>query len=82
MTIKNQDKKERIIGFGSKELMNIVYQKKLNYQRFLESDYMKNKKFYQAIKKNLNNNDFYMYIINENKEIKRNISYNTKYRRQ
>ena len=68
MTIKNQDKKERIIGFGSKELMNIVYQKKLNYQRFLESDYMKNKKFYQAVKINLNDNDFYMYIINENKE--------------
>ena len=48
--------------------MNIVYQKKLNYQRFLESDFMKNKKFYQAVKINLNDNDFCMYIINENKE--------------
>ena len=67
MTIKNQLKKEKIIGFGSKELMNIVYQKKLNFQKFLESDYMKNKKNYQEINISLYDNNFSMYLINESK---------------
>ena len=32
------------MGFGSNEIMNISYQNKLSYQRFLESDFMKKKK--------------------------------------
>jgi len=64
MTIKNHEKKEKIIGFGSKEIMNVVYRKKLNYQRFLDSDYMKNKQIYQVINISLNSNEYIIYLIN------------------
>ena len=65
MTIKGKEQEEKIIGYGSKKIMNIAYQKKLNYQRFLESDFMKNKQSCQAINISLNDNDFFMYIINK-----------------
>ena len=42
-----------------------THQKKLNYQRFLESYFMKNKQSCQAINISLNDNDFFMYIINK-----------------
>jgi hypothetical protein len=67
MTIKIKDKNEKIIGFGTKEIMNISYKIKFNYQRFLESDFMKNKQSDQAINISLNNNNIFMYIISENK---------------
>ena len=67
MTIKIKDKNEKIIGFGTKEIMNISYKIKFNYQRFLESDFMKNKQSDQAINISLNNNDIFMYTISENK---------------
>ena len=53
--------------------MNIYHQNRFIYQRFLESDYMKNKKSYQAINININGNEFYMYIIKENKIFKQKI---------
>ena len=65
MTIKGKEQEEKIIGYGSKKIMNIAHQKKLNYQRFLESDFMKNKQSCQAINISLNDNDFFMYIINK-----------------
>ena len=64
MTIKNHEKKEKIIGFGSEEIMNVVYRKKLNYKRFLDSDYMKNKQIYQVINISLNSNEYIIYLIN------------------
>ena len=67
MTIKIKDKNEKIIGFGTKEIMNISYKIKFNYQRFLESDFMKNKQSDQAINISLNNNNIFMYTISENK---------------
>jgi hypothetical protein len=73
MTIKIHEKKERILGFGSKEIMNIAQQSRFIYQIFLESDYMKNKKSYQAINITINGNEFYMYIIKENKIFKQKI---------
>ena len=68
MTIKNQKTKEKIVGFGSNEIMNISYQNKLSYQRFLESNFMKNKKNYEAINISLHDNEFLIYLIDENKE--------------
>ena len=73
ITIKINEKKERILGFGSKEIMNIAHQNRFIYQRFLESDYMKNKKSYKAINISITGNEFYIYIIRENIVLKQNI---------
>ena len=75
MTIKDKDNKEKILGFGSKEIMNASYSKKLNYQKFLLSDYMKNKTTKEAFNLIINNNIFYIYTIIDNKiKRKNNIS--------
>ena len=72
MTIKSNEDKEKIIGFGKKEIMNAAYQKKLNYQKFLESDYMKNKASKEIFSILLNDNEFFMYNITENKIKRKN----------
>ena len=72
MTIKNSEEKEKILGFGKKEIMNAAYQKKLNYQKFLESDYMKNKSSKELFSIKLNDNEFFMYNITENKIKRKN----------
>ena len=75
MTIKDKDNKEKILGFGSQEIMNASYSKKLNYQKFLLSDYMKNKTTKEAFNLIINNNIFYIYTIIDNKiKRKNNIS--------
>ena len=75
MTIKDKDNKEKILGFGSKEIMNASYSKKLNYQKFLLSNYMKNKTTKEAFNLIINNNIFYIYTIIDNKiKRKNNIS--------
>ena len=72
MTIKDKDNKEKILGFGSKEIMNASYSKKLNYQKFLLSDYMKNKTTKEAFNLIINNNIFYIYTIIDNKIKRKN----------
>ena len=72
MTIKDKDNKEKILGFGSNEIMNASYSKKLNYQKFLLSDYMKNKTTKEAFNLIINNNIFYIYTIIDNKTKRRN----------
>ena len=67
MTIKSKEEKEKICGFGTKEIMNAAYQKKLSYLKFLESDYMKNKLCKESFSLNLNDNEFLVYNITENK---------------
>ena len=75
MTIKDKDNKEKILGFGSNEIMNASYSKKLNYQKFLLSDYMKNKTTKEAFNLIINDNIFYIYTIIDNKiKRKNNIS--------
>ena len=72
MTIKSSEEKEKIIGFGANDIMNAAYQKKLNYQRFLTSDYMKNKTSNEAFLIDLNYIKFIIYSITENKIKKKN----------
>ena len=67
MTIKSKEEKEKIIGFGTKDIMNASYSKKLNYLKFLDSDYMRNKSSKQAFSLKLNDNELFMYTISENK---------------
>ena len=67
MTIKTDENKEKIVGFGSKDIMNASYSKKLNYLKFLESDYMRNKSSKEAFTLKINDNELFMYTISENK---------------
>ena len=67
MTIKTDENKEKIVGFGSKDIMNASYSKKLNYLKFLESDYMRNKSSKEAFTLKINDNELFMYTISVNK---------------
>ena len=67
MTIKSKEEKEKICGFGTKDIMNAAYQKKLNYHKFLKTDYMKNKLSKESFSININDNQFLVYTITENK---------------
>ena len=67
MTIKGKEENEKIVGFGTKEIMNSAYQKKLNYNKFLTTDYMKNKICKEFLTLDINPNKFIVYTIAENK---------------
>ena len=71
MTLKDKDNKEKILGFGSKEIMHACYSKKLNYQKFLLSDYMKDKTTKEAFNLIVNNNEFFLYNIIDNKNARK-----------
>ena len=58
MTIKSKGEKEKICRFGTKHLMNAAYMKKLNYPKFLETDYMKNKLSKEFFSLNIYDNNF------------------------
>jgi hypothetical protein len=47
--------------------MNAAYLKKLNYLKFLDTDYMKNKLSKESFSLDLNDSQFIVYSINENK---------------
>ena len=75
MTIKNQDNKEKILGFGLKEIMKASYTNKLSYEKFLQSLFMKNKTTKEAFNLIINNNEFYIYSIVDSKiKIKNNMT--------
>ena len=67
MTAKRKEEKEKICGFGTKDIMKAVYQRKLNYIKFLETDFMKNKISKESFSFDLNNDKFLVYDIIENK---------------
>ena len=67
MTMKTKEEKEKICGFGTKNIMKIVYQNKLDYIKLLETDFMKNKISKEAFSFNSNNSQFIVYDIIENK---------------
>ena len=73
MTIKSleEKEKEKICGFGTKEIMHSAYQKKLSYQKFLKSDFMKNKLSKEYFSLDINDNKFLVYNITENKHKKK-----------
>ena len=73
MTIKGKEENEKIVGFGTKEIMNSAYQKKLNYNKFLTTDYMKNKICKEFLTLDINPNKFIVYTIAENKIKKKKI---------
>ena len=73
MTIKGKEENEKIVGFGTKEIMNSAYQKKLNYNKFLTTDYMKNKICKEFLTLDINPNIFIVYTIAENKIKKKKI---------
>ena len=73
MTIKGKEENEKIVGFGTKEIMNSAYQKKLNYNKFLTTDYMKNKICKEFLNLDINPNKFIVYTIAENKIKKKKI---------
>ena len=67
----NSYSRERIIGFGNKEIMNAVYLSKLNFHKFRESSYMKNKIIQNSYSFSSNNNTFNIYSIFENEKRKK-----------
>ena len=67
MTIKSKEENEKIVGFGTKDIMNAAYQKKLKYNKFLTTDFMKNKICKEFFTKDINVNKFIVYNIAENK---------------
>ena len=73
MTIKGKEENEKIVGFGTKEIMNSATQKKLNYNKYLTTDYMKNKICKEFLNLNINPNKFIVYTIAENKIKKKKI---------
>ena len=67
MTIKREGEREKICGCGTKDIMNAAFQKKLNYLKFLETDFMKNKLSKEFFSIDFNKNQFLIYNIIENK---------------
>ncbi len=67
MTIKIKEENEKIIGIGTKDIMNSAYQKKLNYNKFLNTDFMKNKICKEFFTKDINVSKFIVYNISEKK---------------
>ena len=73
MTIKREGEKEKIWGFGTKDIMNAAYQKNLNYLKFLETDFMKNKLTKESFSIDFNKNRFLIYNIMEHKVKKKKV---------
>ena len=71
LTINTKGKKEKIYGFGNKDLMEEAFKSKLNFNKFKKSHYMKNKLIQCVFSMSMNNSDFYAYIISELKRKKK-----------
>ena len=71
LVTSNKGNKEKICGFGNKEIMSTIFNNKLNYNRFLESDFMRNKIIYIIYSISINNINFNVHnIINRKKKKK------------
>ena len=71
LVTSNKGNKEKICGFGNKEIMSTIFNNKLNYNRFLESDFMRNKVIYVIYSISINNINFNVHNIMENKRKKK-----------
>ena len=65
VTIHNKNSKEKIIGYGNQDIMNIVFQCKLNFIKFKESTFMKDKIIQNSYSFSVNDNTFFIYNILE-----------------
>ena len=73
VTINTNCAKEKIFGYGSKDIMDSVFQNKLNFSKFKESPFMKNKVIQNSYSFSVNNNIFNIYNIVEIKKKKKKI---------
>ena len=71
LVTNNKGNKEKICGFGNKEIMSTIFNNKLNYNRFLESDFMRNKIIYVIYSITINNINFNVHNIMENRKKKK-----------
>ena len=74
ITINKKQKKERIVGYGSKDIMNEAIKSNFNFKIFKKSNFMKNKSIHSSNTIALNNTDFFIYIITEIKKKKSKLS--------
>ena len=65
VTIHNKNSKEKIIGYGNQDIMNTVFQCKLNFIKFKESTFMKDKIIQNSYSFSVNDNTFFIYNILE-----------------
>ena len=77
VTINTNNSKEKIFGYGCKDIMDIVFQNKLNFSRFKDAIYMKNKLIQNSYSFSVNNNIFNIYNIVELKKKKKKTEKNT-----
>ena len=73
VTINNKGNKEKIFGFCNKDIMDTIFKYKLNFNAFKESDFMKNKTLKYSYSITMNNIDFYIYNIIDNKKRKKKL---------
>ena len=73
VTINNKGKKEKIFGFGNKEIMETAFKCKLHFNSFKESEYLKNKIIAHHFSISINNAIIYIYSISEIKKKKKKL---------
>ena len=73
VTINTNCTKEKIFGYGCKDIMETVFKSKLNFTKFKESPFMKKKIIQNSYSFSVNNNIFNIYNIIELKKKKRKI---------
>jgi hypothetical protein len=67
LTFTNKLGREIICGYGNKNIMEFSYKHKLNFNTFKESDFMLNKTANYIYSIPVNNNNFNIYTLKENK---------------
>ena len=72
----NKGNKETICGFGNKNIMDAVFNSKLSFKKFKESEFMKNKSIQFIDSFPITNGKFIIYNIHENKKKKKKLSKN------
>jgi len=72
----NKGTKETIFGYGNKNIMDAVFKSKLNFRKFKECDFMKNKLIQNIDSIPINNGKFIIYNIHENKKKKKKLNKN------
>ena len=73
VTIKTKGKKEKIAGFGNKDIMEEIYKTKFNFNLFKKSEFMKNKLFQYGHTLSMNTIEAIIYFITEMKNKKKKI---------
>ena len=63
--------KEKMCGYGNKDIMDTAFQNKLNFDKFKESDYMNHKTIQYAYSISIKNDEMLIYNIHENKRKKK-----------